>query len=68
MKNINWLCDMDSDRIQYRFIRGYMFGARGTMIIITMYGGMKENLMASVLVATSLVNGFDDCWLFVKYR
>jgi hypothetical protein len=68
VKNINWLCDTDSYRIQYRFIRGCVFGARGTVTIITTYGGMKETLMASALVTTSLVSGFDDCGFFVKYR
>lgn len=68
MKNINWLCDMDSDRIQYRFIGDCVFGARSTVTIITMYGGMKETLMASLLETTSLLNDSDDCRLFVKYR
>lgn len=59
---------MDSDRIDYRFIRGCVFGTRGTVTIITVYGGMKETLMASVLVTTSLLSGFDDCGFFVKYK
>lgn len=67
MKNISWLCDMDSDRIQYRFVRGCVFGARSAVTIITMYGGMKENLMSSVLLTTSLLNDF-DCGFLVKYR
>lgn len=40
----------------------------GTVTIITMYGGMKETLMASVLVTTWLVSVFDDCGFYVKYR
>jgi hypothetical protein len=59
---------MDSDRIENIFIRGCVFGARSTVSIITMYGGMKETLMASVIVTTSLLNDFDDCGFFVKYR
>jgi hypothetical protein len=68
VKNINQFCDMDSDRIQYRFIRDCLFGASSTVTIIIMYGGMTENLMASVLETTSLLSDFDDCRLFVKYR
>ena len=68
MKNINWFCDMNSYRIKYRFIRGCVFGARSTVTIITMYGGMKEIFMASVLETASLLNDFDVCGFFVKYR
>jgi len=69
VKNFNWLCDMDSDRIQYRFIRGCVFGARSTVTIITrMYGGMKKTLMTSVLITTSLLNDFDECGFSLKYR
>jgi len=41
VKNLSWPYDMVSDRIQYRFIRGFVFGARSAVTIINMYGGMK---------------------------
>jgi hypothetical protein len=36
-------------------------------VTITVCGGMKETMMASVLVTSSLVNDFDDCGFIVKY-
>jgi len=59
---------MYSDCIQYRFIRDCVFGARCAVTVMTTYGGMKETLMASALVTTSLVNDINDSGFFVKYR
>jgi hypothetical protein len=36
--------------------------------IIIVYSVMKETIMASVLVTSSLVNDFYDCGFIVKYR
>jgi hypothetical protein len=52
---------------QYRFICGCVFGAKSTVTIIIVYGVIKETMMASVLVTSSLVNDFADCGFIVKY-
>jgi hypothetical protein len=35
--------------------------------IITVCGGIKETMMASVLVTSSLVNDFDECGFIMNY-